>query len=154
MKKKTPSNVIAINKKANHDYFLEERFEAGLVLQGWEVKSLRAGKLQLVDSYILLKNGEAWLLGALITPLPTASTHVKADPSRTRKLLLHQKQLARLIGAKEREGYTIIPTKLYWIRGKVKVEVALAKGKKQHDKRASIKTRDWSREKARILKNQ
>lgn len=153
MKAKKPDNVIAQNKKAGHDYFFEEHLEAGIALQGWEVKSLRAGKLQLVDSYVLLKGNEAWLLGSLITPLPTASTHVKADPSRTRKLLLHRKEIARLIGAREREGYTLVATRMYWLRGKVKVNIALAKGKKQHDKRAVVKQRDWSREKARILKN-
>tara|TARA_R110000868_G_scaffold8205_7_gene42783 strand:+ start:98054 stop:98524 length:471 start_codon:yes stop_codon:yes gene_type:complete len=155
MAKKKPdnSNVIARNKKATHDYFFEERFEAGLELQGWEVKSLRAGKVQLVDSYVLLKDNEAWLLGALITPLNTAATYTNPEPTRTRKLLMHRKEIDRLVGAKERDGYTIIATKLYWMRGKVKVDIALAKGKKQHDKRATEKDRDWSRDKARLMKN-
>jgi SsrA-binding protein len=144
--------TIALNKKAKYDYTLEERFEAGLVLQGWEAKSLRAGRVQLRDSYILLKDGEAWLFGALITPLPSASTHVLADPQRNRKVLLHQRELSHLIGAVERKGYTAVATAMYWKKGRAKLEIALAKGKQAHDKRASIKERDWQREQQRLLK--
>lgn len=151
-KKHGDSNLIVTNKKANFDYFIEERFEAGLALEGWEVKSLRAKKVQLVDCYILFKAGEMYLLGCHIEPLPTASTHITPDPTRTRKLLLHRKEISKLIGAKERDGYTIIPTKLYWARGRAKAEIGVAKGKKKHDKRATIKERDWSRDKARIMK--
>lgn len=152
-KKAQPSgSTIAVNKKARHDYFIEDRLEAGLVLEGWEVKSLRAGKVQLRDGYILVKDGEAWLIGALITPLPTASTHINPDPRRSRKLLLNRHELARLIGAVERKGYTIVPTALYWKRGRAKLEIGLARGKKEHDKRATIKERDWAREKHRLLK--
>ena len=147
-----PSQTIVLNKKAKHDYTLEERFEAGLALQGWEVKSLRAGRVQLRDSYILLKDGEAWLFGALITPLPSASTHILADPQRTRKVLLHRRELSHLIGAVERKGYTVVALAMYWKRGKVKLEIALAKGKQAHDKRASIRERDWQREQQRLLK--
>lgn len=154
-KKKTtaPSSTIALNKKSRHDYILEDRLEAGLVLEGWEVKSLRAGRIQLRDSYVILKNGEAWLIGAVITPLPTASTHIQPDPQRTRKLLLHQAELAKLIGAVERKGYTVVPTAMYWKKGRAKLEIALAKGKHAHDKRASEKERDWKREKERIMKS-
>ena len=140
------SNNIAFNRKAKFDYQILETMEAGIVLQGWEVKSLRAGKIQLVDSHILLKNHEAFLLGALITPLVTASTHITPDARRTRKLLLHRVELAKLIGAVERRGYTLVPIALYWKRNKVKVEIGLVKGKKQHDKRAAIKERDLQRE--------
>jgi SsrA-binding protein len=146
------SSTIALNKKARHEFALEDRLEAGLALEGWEVKSLRAGKIQLVDSYILLKDGEAFLFGALITPLPTASTHIRPDPTRTRKLLLHRDEIDRLIGAVERKGYSLIPTAMYWRKGRAKLEIALAKGKKEHDKRAAIKDRDWKRDKQRILK--
>jgi SsrA-binding protein len=151
--KSQSSNTIALNKKARHDFFIEERFEAGLVLEGWEVKSLRAGRVQLSDSYVIVKDAEAWLLGALITPLPTASTHIRPDPTRTRKLLLHRDELSRLIGAVERKGYALIPTAMYWKKGRAKLEVALAVGKKAHDKRATLKERDWQREKQRILKH-
>ena len=150
---KAQSNTIALNKKARHDYHLEERYEAGLVLEGWEVKSLRAGKVQIRDSYILLKNDEAWLFGALITPLPTVSTHITPDPQRSRKLLLHRAELNKLIGAVERKGYALIPTALYFKHGKIKLEIALAKGKQAHDKRQSEKEKDWSRQKQRILKH-
>ena len=150
---KNNSNSIAYNKKARFDFLVEDQFEAGLVLEGWEVKSLRAGKIQLVESYVIIKNGEAFLLGALITPLPTASTHIHPDPTRTRKLLLHQKELDKLIGATERKGYTIVPLSMYWVRGRAKLEIGLAKGKKSHDKRATEKDRDWKREKQRILKS-
>lgn len=131
---------------------LEERLEAGLALEGWEVKSLRAGKVQIRDSYILLKDNEAWLFGSLITPLPTASTHISPDPQRNRKLLLHRKELNRLYGAVERKGYSLIPTAMYWKQGKAKLEIALARGKKAHDKRQSEKDRDWQRQKQRLLK--
>lgn len=157
MAKKNPktdnSNTIALNKKARHDFFLQERLEAGLMLEGWEVKSLRAGRIQLRDSYVLLKDGEAFLLGALITPLPTASTHINPDPQRTRKLLLHRRELSKLIGAVERKGQTLIPTAMYWKKGRAKLEVALAEGKKMHDKRATERDRDWNREKERIMKH-
>lgn len=154
MNKKTqkPSSTIALNKKAKHDYFIEKTYEAGLVLSGWEVKSLRAGKVQLVDSYIYIKNGEAYLLGAHISPLLTASTHVKPDPTRSRKLLLHKEELSSLIGAVERKGYTLVATALYWKHGRAKAEIGLAKGKKEHDKRSVEKERDWQREKQRVLR--
>jgi len=152
---KTTDKIISINKKAGHDYFLEQRLEAGIALQGWEVKSLRAGKIQLVDSYVLLKNEEAWLIGTQIPPLTTTCfTHMAIDPQRTRRLLLHKKEISHLIGAKEREGYTLVPTKLYWYRGKVKLEIAIAKGKKQYDKRGVEKERDWKRQKERIKRRQ
>jgi SsrA-binding protein len=150
--KNSRSNTIALNKKARHDYFIEERLEAGLVLEGWEAKSLRAGRAQIRDSYILLKDGEAYLFGALITPLPTASTHIQPDPQRNRKLLLHRSQLNKLIGAVERKGYALIPTAMYWKQGRAKLEIGLARGKKAHDKRQSEKDRDWQRDKQRILK--
>ncbi|MGD8570790.1 MAG: SsrA-binding protein SmpB [Gammaproteobacteria bacterium] len=152
-KPKIPDNNIALNKKARHDYFIEEDFEAGMVLEGWEVKSLRAGKVQIRDSHVIVKNGEAWLLGALITPLPTVSTHYTPDPTRTRKLLLHKQELDKLIGAVERKGYTLVPLSMYWIRGRAKIKIGLAKGKQKHDKRAAEKQRDWQREKQRLLKH-
>ena len=151
--KTAPSSTIALNKKAKHDYAIEDRFEAGLVLEGWEVKSLRAGRIQLRDSYVLLKDGEAWLFCSLITPLPTASTHIQPDPQRTRKVLLHREQISRLIGAVERKGYTAIATAMYWKKGRAKLEISLAKGKKEHDKRADIKEREWQREQGRLLKH-
>ncbi len=147
-----PSASIAVNKKARHEYFIEDRFEAGIALEGWEVKSLRDKRIQLKESYVVLKNGEAWLLGAHISPLTTASTHIHPDPIRTRKILLHRQEIARLIGAVERRGYTLVPLSLYWKRGRAKLEIGLAKGKKEHDKRAVLKDRDWQREKARALK--
>ncbi len=153
-KKKIPDNVITLNKKARFDFYIEDEFEAGLVLQGWEVKSLRAGKVQINDSHIIVKHGEAWLLGGQIQPLMTASSHTETDPIRTRKLLLHKKELASLIGSVERKGYTIVPLSLYWKKNRVKIKIALAKGKKTHDKRETIKQRDWARDKARVLKNQ
>jgi len=149
----TGSSTIAQNKKSRHDYQLEERFEAGLVLEGWEVKSLREGRVQIRDSYVYLKNGEAFLMGAHITPLATASTHIKPDPTRTRKLLLNRQELNKLIGAVERKGYALIPTAMYWKKGRAKLEIALAVGKKLHDKRASEKDRDWQRQKQRIMKS-
>ncbi|TDJ35326.1 MAG: SsrA-binding protein SmpB [Gammaproteobacteria bacterium] len=152
--KNTPGNsTIARNKKARHEFFVEQTFEAGLALQGWEVKSLRAGRAQLTESYVHIRNGEAWLLGAHISPLTTASTHIHPEPTRTRKLLLHRQQLDRLIGAVERKGYTLVPLNLHWSKGKAKLDIGLAKGKKQHDKRATQKERDWKRQKARILKS-
>jgi len=153
MNKKTQTdNNIAQNRRAFHDYAIEEKFEAGIALQGWEVKSLRAGRLQLDQSYVLLKNSEAWLFGASITPLITASTHKVTDPTRNRKLLMHKIELNKLIGNVERKGYTIIPLSLYWKGSHVKVQIGLAKGKKEHDKRATEKNRDWAREKQRIMK--
>ncbi|MDH3980182.1 MAG: SsrA-binding protein SmpB [Gammaproteobacteria bacterium] len=151
-KTKTPSSTIALNKKARHDYFIEDRFEAGLALQGWEVKSLREGRVQLTDSYIIIQNNEAWLFGFHIAPLLSASTHVTPDPTRTRKLLLHRRELDRLIGAVERKGYTLVPLALYWKKGKAKLEIALAHGKQAHDKRATEKNRDWQREKQRLMR--
>ena len=150
--KKKSESTIAVNKKARHDYFIEQNFESGLVLEGWEVKSLRAGRAQITETYVHLKNGEAWLIGAHISPLNTASTHVNPDPTRTRKLLLNRKELDRIVVAVERKGYTLVALKLYWHKGRAKLEIGLAKGKKQHDKRASDKDRDWQRQKARILK--
>lgn len=144
--------TIAVNRKALHDYTLEERFEAGVALQGWEVKSLRAGKIQIVESYVLLKKNEAWLVGSHISPLLSASTHVHPDPTRTRKLLLHRKELDKLIGLIERKGYTVVPLSVYFRKGRVKLEIALVKGKKEHDKRESEKDRDWQREKQRLFK--
>lgn len=148
----TASKTIALNKKALHDYHIEQRFEAGLVLQGWEVKSLRAGLAQLKDSYVVIKRQEAFLLNAHFSPLLTASTHVSPDPIRSRKLLLHQKELRILIGAVQRQGYTLIPLALYWKHNRVKLEFALAKGKKLYDKRESEKKRDWEKEKQRLMK--
>jgi SsrA-binding protein len=150
-KKKTPSNNIAQNRKARHDYFLEDKFEAGLVLEGWEVKSLRDGRLSLNEAYIVLHQGEAWLHGAHITPLLSASTHVHPENVRRRKLLLHRLEINRLIGAVDRKGYTIVPVSMYWVKGRAKIQIALAKGKQQHDKRATEKDRDWQREKSRIF---
>jgi SsrA-binding protein len=148
-----PSATIALNKKAKHEYHIEDRFEAGLALLGWEVKSLRAGKGQLTDAYVLLKGGEAWLLGSHFTPLITASTHVICDPTRTRKLLLHAKEIGKIVGQVNQDGYTCIPLALYWKKNKVKCEIALVKGKKLFDKRATEKERDWNRQKQRILRD-
>ena len=155
MKKKTAkgTKTIALNKRARFDYHIEERLEAGLSLEGWEVKSLRESRVQFADSYVLLKDNEAFLFGCRIDPLPTASTHITPDPTRTRKLLLHRRELDKLIGAVERKGYTLVPMALYWKRGRVKLEIALAKGKQSHDKRATEKNRDWQREKQRILRH-
>ncbi|NDE03011.1 MAG: SsrA-binding protein SmpB [Gammaproteobacteria bacterium] len=144
--------TIAENRRARFDYFIEERLEAGLVLEGWEVKALRAGKAQITESHVYVRNGEAFITGAHINPLTTTSTHVIADPTRTRKLLLNKSEIAHLIGAVERKGYTIVPLELYWQRGKAKLRIGLAKGKKQHDKRATEKDRDWQRDKARLLR--
>lgn len=150
---KNASGTIALNKRARHDYILEERFEAGMVLEGWEVKAIRAGKAQLTDSYVLLRDGEAWLLGANIAPLTSASSHVVADPQRTRKLLLNSRELARLFSATSQKGYTCIATAMYWKGNKVKCEIALAKGKQMHDKRATQRDRDWERQKERLLRH-
>jgi SsrA-binding protein len=149
---KPTSNSIARNKKARFEYFIEETIEAGVALEGWEVKSLRSGKGQITETYVLLRDGEAWLLGAHITPLNTVSTHITPEPARTRKLLLNRGELDRLTGLVERRGYALVALELYWKKGRVKVAIGLAKGKKQHDKRAVEKDRDWQRDKARILK--
>ncbi len=151
-KQKNDSHVIAVNRQARHDYFIEETYEAGLVLEGWEVKSLRAGRVNLKESYVLIKDGEAWLFGAHLSPLASASTHIQPDPTRTRKLLLQKQELNKLIGLVERRGYTLVPLKLYWKRNLVKLEIGLAKGKKLYDKRAVAKERDWQREKQRLIK--
>ncbi len=152
-KKQKSEGTIAENRKARHEFSIDEHFEAGLVLRGWEIKSLRAGRAQLDQSYVLLKNGEAFLFGALITPLITASTHIVAEPQRTRKLLLKQRELSKLIGSVERKGYTLIPLRMYWKNNYVKLDIALAKGKKLHDKRADEKNKDWARQKQRLLKD-
>ncbi|MGD8617960.1 MAG: SsrA-binding protein SmpB [Gammaproteobacteria bacterium] len=149
----TGSSTIALNKKARHDYFIEDRIEAGLSLEGWEVKSLREGRVQLSESYILLRENEAWLFGMHISPLLSASTHVTPDATRTRKLLLHRREIDKLTGAVERKGYTLVPLALYWKRGRAKLEIALARGKQSHDKRAADKERDWNREKQRLLRS-
>ncbi len=151
--KSSNSNTIVLNKKARHDFTLGDRFEAGIMLQGWEVKSLRAKKVQIRDSYVFIKNGEAWLSSTVITPLETASTHIHPEPQRIRKLLLHRDEITKLVSAVERKGYTLVATAMYWKKGRAKLEIALAKGKKEHDKRASEKDRDWKREKARVLKS-
>ena len=145
--------TIAENRQARHEYFIEETYEAGISLQGWEVKSLRAGRVQLKEAYVFVKNAEAFLFGSHISALPTASTHVIPDPIRTRKLLLNRAELNRLVGAVERKGYTLVPLELYWKAGRAKLKVGLAKGKKEHDKRATSKDRDWEREKSRLLKH-
>ena len=149
---KAEPKLIAENRKARFDYFIEDRYEAGMVLQGWEVKAMRAGKAQLTESYAYVKNGEAFLYGAHIAPLTTTSTHVIADPTRTRKLLLNLAELEQLENAVEREGYTLVPLQMYWKAGRAKLQIGVAKGKKQHDKRATEKDRDWQRDKARILR--
>lgn len=143
---------ITQNKKAFHEYFIEERYEAGLVLEGWEVKSIRAGRVQLNEAYVIVRNAELFLIGCHISPLTTASTHVHPDPTRTRKLLLHAEEIRKLIGKVERAGYTLMPLNLHFTRGRIKLEVGLAKGKKLHDKRATEKEREWNREKQRLLR--
>jgi SsrA-binding protein len=143
---------IVENKKAYHDYFVEEKFEAGLALEGWEVKAIRAGRAQLKEAYVVVKNGEIVLLGAHVTPLPTASTHIRPDPTRTRKLLLHRPEINRLIGKVERAGYTLTPLNLHFTKGRIKLEIGLARGKKQYDKRAAVKEREWKREQQRLLR--
>jgi len=143
---------ISDNRKAWHDYFIEEKFEAGIALQGWEVKAIRAGRVQLRDAYVIVHGGELWMLGCSITPLPTVSTHFTPDPTRTRKLLMHAREIDRLIGAVERSGYTLVPLDLHQLRGRIKLEIGLAKGKKQHDKREAEKERDWQRQRQRLLR--
>lgn len=152
-KPKVADNTIAVNKKAFHEFHIDEQFEAGLALTGWEVKSLRAGRVQLKESYVLLRDAEAYLFGAHVSPLQSASTHVEADPTRTRKLLMHRAEINRLIGAVERKGYTLIPLSMYWVRGRAKLKIGLARGKKEHDKRAAAKERDWERERQRLLRH-
>ena len=144
---------IAENKKAFHDYFIEERIEAGIALEGWEVKAIRAGRAQIKEAYVVLKGGEVFLIGAHMSPLTTASTHVKTDPVRTRKLLLHRKEIAKLIGKVERAGYALVPLDLHYKKGRIKLEIGLAKGKKQYDKREAEKNKDWNREKARLMRD-
>jgi SsrA-binding protein len=144
---------IVENRKADHDYFIEEKFEAGLALDGWEVKAIRAGRAQIKEAYVVVKDGEILMIGAHITPLISASTHVKADPTRTRKLLLHRSEINRLVGQVERAGYTLVPLNLHYTRGRVKLDLGLAKGKKQYDKRATIKEREWNREQQRLLRS-
>lgn len=145
--------TIAQNKLARHEYFIEDTYEAGLVLQGWEVKSLREGRVQLKESYVMVKDGEVWLLNMHISPLSTVSTHITPNPTRSRKLLLHDYEISRLIGAVDQKGYALVPTVMYWKNNRVKLEIGLGKGKKLHDKRATEKDRDWSREKQRTLKH-
>lgn len=145
--------TLAANKKALHEYFIEERFEAGLVLEGWEVKAIRGGRAQIKEAYILLRNEEPFLIGAHISPLETASTHIQPDPIRTRKLLLHGAQIRTLIGKVERAGYTLVPLDLHFSRGRIKLTIGLARGKKQYDKREADKSRDWQREKQRLMRN-
>ena len=143
---------IAQNRKAFHDYFIEEKYEAGIVLNGWEAKAIRAGRAHLAEAYVVMKNGDLYLIGCHITPLATASTHVQPDPTRTRKLLLHSEELQRLIGKVERAGYTLVPLDLHYKNGWIKLEIGLAKGKKQHDKRQAEKDREWQREQQRLLR--
>ena len=150
--KSNTDTLIAENRRARHEYFIEERFEAGLSLSGWEVKAMRAGRAQLAESYVVVRSGEVFLQGAHITPLNSASTHVITDPTRLRKLLLHRAEIDRLVGSVERSGYTLVPLELYWKAGRAKIRIGLAKGKKQHDKRATEKDRDWQRDKARVLR--
>ena len=151
-KEESEPRQIAVNRRARHDYFIEEHYEAGLVLLGWEVKSLREGRAQVADAYVKVLGEEAFLIGAHFTPPSGMSTHVQAEPDRTRKLLLHAEQLRKLVGKVQRSGYTLVPLDLHWTRGRAKLEVGLAKGKKQHDKRADIKAREWQREKGRLLR--
>jgi len=144
---------IVENRKATHDYFIEERFEAGLVLQGWEVKAIRAGHVQLKESYIIVRNGELFIIGMHISPLPTASTHIRPDATRTRKLLLHAEEIKKLIGKTEQRGYTLVPLNLHYRNGRIKLDFGLGRGKKLHDKRDSARDKDWAREKERLLKH-
>jgi SsrA-binding protein len=144
---------IVQNKKAFHDYFIEERFEAGIALEGWEVKAIRAGRAQLKEAYVIVSNGEVFLIGAHVSALPAASTHVQPDPTRTRKLLLNASEISKLIGAVERAGYTLVPIDMHYVRGRIKLEIGLAKGKKQHDKRAAERDKEWDREKHRLLRD-
>jgi len=151
-KNATADKTIALNKRARHEYHLEERYEAGLVLQGWEIKAIRAGRGNMTDAYAYVKDGEIFLIGAQITPLIQASTHVVANDRRDRKLLLHRNEIDKLIGRVERDGYTLVPTAMYWSKNKIKLEIALAKGKQNHDKRDTAKERDWAREKQRAMR--
>ncbi len=144
---------IVQNKKAFHDYFIEEKYEAGMVLEGWEVKAIREGKVQLKEAYVIIRNGELYLIGSHISPLKTASTHILPDPTRTRKLLLHSEEIRRLVGKVERAGYTLVPLDMHYKSGRVKLEVGLAKGKKQHDKRESEKQKEWERTKQRLMRS-
>jgi SsrA-binding protein len=152
MSKPQSPDTITVNKKAFHEYFIEEKFDAGLVLEGWEVKSLRAGRVNISDSYLILKNQAPWILGSHITPLPTAAKHTDPKPDRTRKLLLHAAQIRKLIGLVERKGYTLVPLRLYWKNQRVKLEFAVAKGKKLHDKRQAERDKSWEREKTKVLR--
>ena len=145
-------NTIAVNRIARHDYFIEDEIETGIALEGWEVKSLREGNLQLRESYVFAKGGELWLTGAHIAPLNTASTHVKPDPTRTRKLLAHRREIDRLVGLVERRGYALVALSAYWIRGRAKLKIGIARGKKAQDKRATVKDRDWKRDQERLLR--
>jgi len=149
---KKPSSMIAQNKKARHDYAIESTYEAGIVLDGWEVKSVRDGRVQMTDTYVMVKNNEIFWVGGQITPLLSASTHVNPEPHRARKLLMHRREIDKLVGAVDRKGYTLVPLKMFWSKGYAKMEIGLAKGKQEHDKRADDKDRDWSREKGRIMK--
>ena len=151
--KKSTGNMIAVNRRARHDFFIEDTFEAGLALEGWEAKSLREGRAQLTEAYVNLRSNEAWLIGAHFSPLKTTASHIKADPTRSRKLLLHRQEIDRLTGAVERKGFTLVPLDLHWHKGRAKLNIGLAKGKKQHDKRTADKDRDWQRQKERILKH-
>jgi len=144
--------AIAQNKKAFHDYFVEQKFEVGIALEGWEVKAIRAGRVQLKEAYVIVRNGEIFMIGCHISALPSASTHLQPDPVRTRKLLLHAEEISRLIGSVERAGYTLLPLDMHYMRGRIKLEIGLAKGKKQHDKREADKAREWQREKQRLMK--
>ena len=150
--KKNSGSSIALNKKARHDYIIEDTYDAGIVLEGWEVKSIREGRVQMTDTYVMVKDSEIFWLGGQITPLLSASTHVNPEPSRARKLLLNRREIDKLIGAVDRKGYTLVPLKMFWSKGRAKMQIGLAKGKKEHDKRAADKDRDWNREKARIMK--
>ncbi|MGV8958771.1 MAG: SsrA-binding protein SmpB [Stenotrophomonas sp.] len=151
-KSATANKTIALNKRARHEYHLEERFEAGLVLQGWEVKAIRAGRGNMTDAYAYVRDGQIYLIGAQITPLIQASTHVVAEDRRQRKLLLHRSEIDKLIGRVERDGFTLVPTAMYWSKNKIKLEIALAKGKQNHDKRDAAKDRDWERDKQRVMR--
>jgi len=144
---------IIQNRKATHDYFIEERYEAGLALDGWEVKSIRAGRAQIADGYVIVKGDELFLIGAHVSPLPTVSTHFIPDPTRSRKLLLHAEEIKRLIGKVEQRGYTLVPLDLHYKKGRIKLEVGLGRGKQQHDKRADLKDKEWNREKQRLLRS-
>jgi len=150
--KKNTGSSIALNKKARHDYTIEDTYDAGIVLEGWEVKSIRDGRVQMTDTYVIIKGNEIFWVAGQITPLLSASTHVNPEPSRARKLLLNRREIDKLIGAVDRKGYTLVPLKMFWSKGRAKMQIGLAKGKKEHDKRAADKDRDWNREKARIMK--